>query len=142
MTSAILSANTSETFGLVQDWAVELTTADRLSTTFRFTSGSSQLDTKSQEDVNRMVAFLKSEEVRNRNIKIIGFTDNVGRFDLNQRLALLRATSVRDALVASLGGETLVERIDVSAYGPLAPVDCNDTADGRRSNRRVEIWLR
>lgn len=142
MTSAILSAGTGGTLNLVQNFATDLATADRLSTTFRFTSGSSQLDTKSQDDIQRMVTFLNSDAARNRDVLIIGFTDNVGRFDLNERLALLRANGVRDALVRSLGGDALAGRIDVSTYGPLAPVGCNDTADGRESNRRVEIWLR
>ncbi len=142
MTSAILSAGTGGTLGLVQSFAQDLATADRLSTTFRFTSGSARLDNKSQGDVERMVQFLNSDEARNRDILVIGFTDDVGRFDLNERLALLRATSVRDALVGALGGDALAGRMSVSTYGPLAPVGCNDTADGRESNRRVEIWLR
>lgn len=142
MTSAILSASTAATIGLVQNFAQDLATADRLSTTFRFTSGSSRLDTKSQDDIERMVTFLNGDAARNRDILVVGFTDDVGRFDLNERLALLRATSVRDALVGSLGGDVLAGRISVSSYGPLAPVGCNDTADGRESNRRVEIWLR
>lgn len=142
MTSAILSANNSNTLGLVRDFSLDLATADRLSTTFRFTSGSARLDNKSLEDVERMVAYLNSPEARNREILVIGFTDDVGRFDLNERLALLRASSVRDALVALEGGDALSGRIAVSSYGPLAPVGCNETADGRESNRRVEVWLR
>ena len=142
MTSAILSANTGATLGLVQDFSRDLATADRLSTTFRFTSGSARLDNKSLEDVQRMVGFLNSAEARNRDVLVIGFTDDVGRFDLNERLALLRATSVRDALVGAIGGDVLAGRMAVSSYGPLAPVGCNETADGRESNRRVEIWLR
>ncbi|MEP4198373.1 MAG: phosphate ABC transporter substrate-binding/OmpA family protein [Aliishimia sp.] len=142
MTSAILSANNGATLGLVQNFANDLATADRLSATFRFTSGSAGLDNKSLEDVERMVAFLNSPEARNREVLVIGFTDNVGRFDLNERLALLRATSVRDALVGASGGDVLAGRMTVSSYGPLAPVGCNETADGRESNRRVEVWLR
>ncbi len=142
MTSAILSANNSDSLGLVQNFSRDLATADRLSTTFRFTSGSARLDNKSIEDVERMVDFLTSAEARNRDILVIGFTDDVGRFDLNERLALLRATSVRDALVGAVGGDALAGRMSVSSYGPLAPVGCNETADGRESNRRVEIWLR
>lgn len=142
MTSAILSATTGATLGLVQNFSRDLATADRLSTTFRFTSGSARLDNKSIEDVQRMVDFLNSPEARNREVLIIGFTDDVGRFDLNERLALLRATSVREALVSAVGGDVLAGRMSVSSYGPLAPVGCNETADGRESNRRVEIWLR
>lgn len=142
MTSAILSANNNATLGLVQNFSRDLATAERLSTTFRFTSGSAQLDNKSLEDVQRMVTFLGGPEARNRDILIIGFTDDVGRFDLNERLALLRATSLRDALVSNVGGDALSGRMSVSSYGPLAPVGCNESADGRESNRRVEIWLR
>ncbi|MEL6682469.1 MAG: phosphate ABC transporter substrate-binding/OmpA family protein [Pseudomonadota bacterium] len=142
MTSAILSATTGATLGLVQNFSRDLATADRLSTTFRFTSGSARLDNKSVEDVQRMVDYLNSPEARNREVLIIGFTDDVGRFDLNERLALLRATAVREALVSAVGGDVLADRMAVSSYGPLAPVGCNETADGRESNRRVEIWLR
>ncbi|WP_245749331.1 substrate-binding domain-containing protein [Jannaschia pohangensis] len=142
MTSAILTAGNGTGLGLVQDFTRDLATADRLSTTFRFTSGSVRLDTKSLDDVERMVDFLISPEARLREILIIGFTDDVGRFDLNTRLALQRATNVRDALLSATGGDTLAGRVQVSSYGPLAPVGCNETAEGRDSNRRVEIWLR
>lgn len=142
MTAAILSGGANATLELIQKFAQDLAAADRLSTTFRFSSASSDLDTKSQSDVTRMAAFLASAEVRNREILVIGFSDDVGRFDLNERLALLRATTVRDALVAATGGADFADRISISAYGPLAPVGCNDTANGRKNNRRVEIWLR
>ncbi|WP_322891525.1 MULTISPECIES: phosphate ABC transporter substrate-binding/OmpA family protein [unclassified Yoonia] len=142
MTSAILSASTGATLAAVQNLSRELATAERLSTTFRFATGSANLDNKALEDVQRMVDFLNSPAARNRDILIIGFTDDVGRFDLNERLALLRAGSVRDALVTALGGDVLAGRTSVASYGPLAPVGCNDTADGRESNRRVEVWLR
>ena len=142
MTAAILSASTGATLAAVQNLSRDLATADRLSTTFRFASGSANLDNKALEDVQRMVDFLNSPAARNREILIIGFTDDVGRFDLNERLALLRAGSVRNALVTALGGDVLAGRTSVASYGPLAPVGCNDTADGRESNRRVEIWLR
>jgi phosphate transport system substrate-binding protein len=142
MTSAILSASTGATLTAVQNFSRDLATADRLSTTFRFGTGSANLDNKALEDVQRMVDFLNSPAARNRDILIIGFTDDVGRFDLNERLALLRAGSVRDALVTAVGGDVLAGRTSVASYGPLAPVGCNDTADGRESNRRVEIWLR
>jgi len=142
MTAAILSANSAEALASIQNFAREVAQADRLSTTFRFTSASSDLDSKSQSDLQRVVSYLTSEAAGGREILVVGFSDDVGRFDLNERLALLRATSVRDALVAASGGAALADRISTSAYGPLAPVGCNDTPKGRESNRRVEVWLR
>jgi phosphate transport system substrate-binding protein len=89
-----------------------------------------------------MVEFLNSPDADGREITLIGFSDSVGRFDLNERLSFLRASSLRDALVGTSQGESLAERITVASYGPLAPVACNDTLNGREGNRRVEIWLR
>lgn len=142
MTSAILTAGDGAGLGLVQDFVSDLATADRLSTTFRFQSGSSRLDTKAIDDVARMVEYLQTPEARLREVMVIGFTDNVGRYDLNTELAERRAERVRDALLEAPGGDALTARITTSSYGPLAPVGCNETAEGRDSNRRVEIWLR
>ena len=140
--TAIVSAATPEALTAVQNFAREVAVADRLSTTFRFTSASSDLDSKSLLDLQRVATFLTSAEIGARQVMAIGFSDDVGRFDLNERLALLRATSVRDALVAATGGTALAEQISISAYGPLAPVGCNDTQKGRESNRRVKVWLK
>ena len=142
MNTAIVSAATPEALTAVQNFAREVAVADRLSTTFRFTSASSDLDSKSLLDLQRVATFLTSAEIGARQVMAIGFSDDVGRFDLNERLALLRATSVRDALVAATGGTALAEQISISAYGPLAPVGCNDTQKGRKSNRRVKVWLK
>ena len=142
MTSAILSADNADGLGLVQNFTRDLATADRLSTTFRFLSGSSQLDTKSEDDIQRMADFLNSPEGRLREVLVIGFTDNIGRSDLNSQLALQRAENVKFALSNRNGGEILSDRITASCYGPLAPIGCNETNDGRISNRRVEVWLR
>jgi len=142
LAAAISSATNTGELGLVQEFSDALTAADRLSTTFRFESGSARLDSKSQEDLERMVEFLNGQDVERRDITLIGFSDSVGRFDLNERLSFLRASSLRSALIASPNGAALEDRISVASYGPLAPVACNDTLGGREGNRRVEVWLK
>lgn len=142
LTSAITSAENTAELRLVQSFSDELVTADRLSTTFRFESGSARLDSKSIEDLERMVDFLNSDAAIDRDITLIGFSDSVGRFDLNERLSFLRASGLRTALLETPGGAELEDRISVSSYGPLAPVACNDSDEGREGNRRVEVWLR
>ena len=53
-----------------------------------------------------------------------------------------RATQVRTAVMAA-GGKALDQRLLVAkGYGPLVPLACNDTAEGQRVNRRVEVWIR
>jgi OmpA-OmpF porin, OOP family len=69
-------------------------------------------------------------------IIIRGYTDSSGPIELNERISRLRAEAVKtfftDKGVAS-------ERIEVVAMGPRNPIASNDTVEGRRQNRRVEI---
>jgi phosphate transport system substrate-binding protein len=141
LSSALVSAKTEVERAHVQDFASKLTTADRLSTTFRFVPGTMALDAKGTADIARVSEFLSAPKAMGRRVLILGFTDNIGRFDLNIHVSLQQAQIVRDALVAATDDPNLIERIEMSPYGPLAPVGCNETAQGRHANRRVEIWL-
>ncbi len=69
-------------------------------------------------------------------IRLDGHTDNTGANDQNFQLAERRAAAVRDFLAA---GGVDVLRIEIRGFGPTRPIDTNDTEDGRRRNRRVEI---
>ncbi|HEY0566226.1 MAG TPA: OmpA family protein [Terriglobales bacterium] len=69
-------------------------------------------------------------------LQVEGNTDSTGTPEYNQRLSEKRANSVRDFLV-SQG----VKPGDITAQGlgENNPVASNDTAQGRKQNRRVEI---
>jgi outer membrane protein OmpA-like peptidoglycan-associated protein len=69
-------------------------------------------------------------------LQVEGNTDSTGTPEYNQRLSEKRANSVRDFLV-SQG----VKSGDITAQGlgENNPVASNDTAQGRKQNRRVEI---
>ena len=73
---------------------------------------------------------------------VVGHTDNVAfKSDLvhdNDELSLAHAVAVARALIAAG-----VPAADVSAdgKGELDPIGSNDTAEGRRKNRRVEIVM-
>ncbi|NSX53604.1 phosphate ABC transporter substrate-binding/OmpA family protein [Parasulfitobacter algicola] len=125
----------------VKDFADDLAEAQRLSTTFRFRTGSSQLDNKAVNDIGRVGEYLVAEAA-GREIMVVGFTDSVGREDLNLLLANRRAEQVRDAILASSGSALSASQVEVKSFGPLAPVGCNETQQGRADNRRVEIWVR
>jgi type VI secretion system protein ImpK len=56
--------------------------------------------------------------------------------DRNQRLSEDRATRVAETLV---GSGLRHERVTASGFGSRRPIASNDTEDGRRQNRRVEI---
>lgn len=71
-------------------------------------------------------------------INIAGHTDSTGSDSHNQGLSERRADSVRNYLA---GRGVMDERIHTRGYGESQPVASNDTAEGRASNRRVEIEL-
>jgi outer membrane protein OmpA-like peptidoglycan-associated protein len=65
-----------------------------------------------------------------------GYTDSTGSDELNQRLSEHRANTVHDFLIAQ---GVNPQNITAVGYGKSYPVASNDTAAGRRLNRRVEL---
>ena len=73
-----------------------------------------------------------------KKIVIEGHTDNRGQVDYNTELSARRAQSVLAWLVAHGVAES---RLAAQGYGPTRPLVSNDTAKGRRKNRRVEFLI-
>ncbi|OGQ94536.1 MAG: hypothetical protein A2521_05030 [Deltaproteobacteria bacterium RIFOXYD12_FULL_57_12] len=101
-----------------------------------FETGASALKADAQPTVERLAAFLN--EYPARRVQIDGFTDNVGAEEYNVTLSIERAEAVRTAL--SNKGVAL-ERVLIQGYGEAFPVATNDTEEGRRRNRRVEVII-
>ena len=74
----------------------------------------------------------------NTEIRIVGHTDNVGSDATNNPLSVQRAQAARDYLAAR-GVDT--RRVFTAGQGERDPIADNNTAAGRASNRRVEIFL-
>ena len=69
-------------------------------------------------------------------VTISAHTDSVGAESYNQGLSERRASSVVNYLTnRGIDGG----RLTSSAYGETAPIDTNDTPEGRQRNRRVEL---
>ena len=71
-------------------------------------------------------------------LSVEGHTDSIGTDDYNQQLSEKRAQAVRDYLVQQ---GISSDAISASGFGKTAPVASNDTPDGRKQNRRVELVL-
>lgn len=113
-----------------------VTQKKRMSVSFRFISGTNQLDTRAYRDLDRVVRFMLQPENRSKRLTLIGFSDAVGEYWANIKLSENRAVSVASALTArGLVVET------VAGLGPMIPVADNSTAAGRYKNRRVEVWI-
>ena len=73
-----------------------------------------------------------------KRITVTGHTDNEGDEDLNYKLGIRRGNSVEYYLRTKVGIKT---PISVASKGETAPVASNDTPEGRRKNRRVQITI-
>ncbi|MGW8195287.1 MAG: AAA family ATPase [Desulforhopalus sp.] len=69
---------------------------------------------------------------------IAGYTDSTGSERYNVKLSEFRANIVRGFL---LGQGVPPEQMKSEGRGTQNPIDSNDTVDGRRLNRRVEITV-
>ncbi len=74
----------------------------------------------------------------NQKIRIVGHTDNTASTRRNSYLGRLRAEAIKKILIRKGLPE---ERILTESMGESAPIASNETAQGRRQNRRVEISL-
>ncbi|MGH8481815.1 MAG: OmpA family protein [Nevskiaceae bacterium] len=82
------------------------------------------------------IAELLASERGGARVEVAGHTDSVGPEGFNRRLSVQRAETVK-AYLAERG--VSADRISVVGYGEAQPRDTNDTIEGRRLNRRVEI---
>ncbi len=72
------------------------------------------------------------------NLKLAGYTDNVGSAAYNLRLSKDRAGAVKTYLVGKGADAALIQS---EGYGKANPIATNRTAAGRQQNRRVEFSL-
>lgn len=126
--------------GVMRQMLAEMVNYDRLSTTFRFRTGSSKLDERGALDLKRLADYLETIPKGTR-VMFVGFTDNVGAFDRNRSLSLSRARKVAAELKAYAGEQVSGIEFDFKGFGEIAPSACNVSENGRAINRRVEVWI-
>ena len=111
-----------------------------------FNTSSAVLSTDAKASINKFVNGLVAEDT-NYNLAICGFSDNDAwrnstaeeskqkNLDLSQQ----RANSVKDQIVNA--GYPSARLVSVKGYGEENPVASNATAEGKRQNRRVEVYI-
>ena len=85
-------------------------------------------------ELDQLITVLKKHPLWN--IRVAGYTDNVGDPQLNLTLSEYRAKVVANYLVKK---GIANERITTAGYGGARPVNSNKTEGDRRENRRVVI---
>ena len=101
-----------------------------------FKSGSFELLTGARERLAKVSGIVLAYP--SLHLSVEGHTDSVGTDDYNQQLSEKRAEAVRDYLVQQgISSDAII----ASGFGKTAPVASNDTPEGRKQNRRVELVL-
>ncbi|OPA83604.1 hypothetical protein BFW87_30430 [Pseudomonas fluorescens] len=119
-----------------EDYQAIARDAQRLTVNFRFEEGSASLDNKARQDLQRVVAYLRSHNKLDKQVTLVGFGDAKNDPQRAALLSKLRAMAVRRELVKS----GVVLR-DIRGFGAQMPVAANTADEGRIKNRRVEVWV-
>jgi len=108
-----------------------------------FPSGSAWLFDDAKRRLDQHAQTL-TQKYPDADFRIKGYTDSVpigprlqDTYPSNWYLSAQRAAAVAHYLDTEHGIRT--QTLEIEAFGPTAPVAPNETAEGRRQNRRVEI---
>lgn len=99
-----------------------------------FRAGSAEITPESQGIIAAIADVLRT--CPGAQFEVAGHTDSQGREDVNDRLSAERAEAVRAALEDQ---DLPLVSFRARGYGAARPVADNDTDEGRRRNRRIEI---
>ncbi|SMX29763.1 Phosphate-binding protein PstS 1 precursor [Pelagimonas phthalicica] len=142
-TNAVVVAQGQTGLAQLQRMVRSLSEMRRLTTSFRFETGSTRLDAQSRSNVQQLARSLEAGVYDGRKLVFVGFSDGVGPASENLDIARKRAETVRRAVERSAETADL-DRIEIAsdAFGEAMPMACDETSWGRQVNRRVEVWVR
>ena len=102
-----------------------------------FATNKAELNAASKASLTQFAGVLK--ENKDMDIAIYGHTDNTGSDAVNNPLSKNRAQSVSNYLKQQGVSASQIKTID--GQGSKNPVADNSTAEGRKQNRRVEVYM-
>ena len=102
-----------------------------------FATNKSDLNASAKSSLSNFANVLKQNN--DCDVAIIGHTDNTGSDAINNPLSVKRAQAVESYLKSC--GVTSAQIRSVDGQGSTNPVADNSTAEGRKQNRRVEVYM-
>lgn len=120
----------------IQDQTGEVSNIVQLKHIF-YTTGSNDVNGDlSQYELDNLVTLMN--QYPDMRVELAGHTDNTGDEAANQVLSEERANNVEQYLLNKGISEG---RLSVRGYGQSAPLESNDTPEGRQKNRRTELRI-
>ena len=107
----------------------------RMNLNIRFEDGSSTLDNKSEQDVQRLAEYLSEGDNEKRKVTLVGFSNPLDGGASQSSISRLRAQNVRWAL----RNKGIRNKLSALA-GNAVTVSDPDSLNANR-NRRVEVWI-
>ncbi|WP_327656370.1 OmpA family protein [Streptomyces sp. NBC_00483] len=104
-----------------------------------FPKDSSKLNPDGNSRIQAIADEIKNQKASS--VRVFGFTDNLGSYAHGLKLSKNRAEAVHDALTAALGAQGSDITFQVRGYSEDYPIADNDSEQGRKKNRRVEVSL-
>ena len=102
-----------------------------------FQTGKTDLSAASKQTLDTAVTILN--QIPNRSLVIEGHTDSTGPEEFNMQLSEQRAKIVYDYMLEK---GLKMKEVTYKGYGETKPVEDNNTAEGRRANRRIEFKVK
>ncbi|MFF8591134.1 OmpA family protein [Streptomyces sp. NPDC015220] len=100
-----------------------------------FAKDSAKLSDQARSRIDAIAQEIKKQ--RAAQVRVFGFTDNLGSHEHGVVLSKQRANAVQDVLSQELNDPGIT--FDVRGYAEDYPIADNSTEDGRKKNRRVEV---
>ncbi|MEU6555979.1 OmpA family protein [Streptomyces sp. NPDC046915] len=100
-----------------------------------FSKDSAKLSGESKARIDAIADEIKKQNATQ--VRVFGFTDNLGSSAHGDVLSRQRANAVQAVLDQDLNDSNIT--FEVRGYGEQYPIADNSTEEGRRKNRRVEV---
>ncbi len=117
-------------------WKNEFEKVKTAASQVQFNSGTAYIHPQSYAALDTLVNVLRNEPLLQ--VDIEGHTDNVGSENGNLLLSQQRADACKNYLLQK---GISADRISAIGYGQMNPIADNQTAEGRKINRRTEFLL-
>ena len=104
-----------------------------------FPSGKAEIQTQYFDLLRKLIEALS--QLPNASLIVEGHTDSFGGDAINLQLSQSRAEAVVKYLQANMSGLSL-KLIEAVGYGESKPLANNETAEGQRKNRRIDLLIK